>query len=80
MSFYIFGLVTYDSPCTSTGVFASVSRIKCVIILYVIIILIYNYTYNRVSSICIVLIYPNKIIRIRIPWARIYLTGHDSPG
>ena len=31
MSFYIFGLVPYGSRCTSTSVFASVSRTKCVI-------------------------------------------------
>ena len=66
MSFYIFGLVTYGSRFTSTSVFASVSMIKCVIILcyyhiYIYIYFLYkedlltynNDTYNRVTSICI---------------------------
>ena len=53
MSFYIFGLVTYGSRCTSTSVFASVSGSNVLSYYVIIIFIIYNYAYNRVTSICI---------------------------
>ena len=52
MSFYIFGLVTYGSRCIRQ---VSLRRFpgSNVLTYYVIIIFIYNYTSNRVTSICI---------------------------
>ena len=79
MPCHIFG---YGSRCISTSVFASVFRIK-----YVIIIFLYNYTYNRVISICIdlskiklfVFEYHTRIAQIMTSCVNLYHPGFQIP-